>query len=241
MPTLLLLGGAAALAWWLVHRATPATTPPPLPLPSPPRSLPPSLPVYLAPVVVPPPTALPPAPPPPAPLPARPASVVPFQMGFFNSAPGLAALLRQAPAPAPPPDPRHEVLALTNAERARGGTCADPSGAHASSPPLAWDDRLAAAAQGHAAWMAANRTLAHVAADGDPGSRANAAGFAWSRVGENIAEGQRSPAEVVAAWRASTHGHCANLLDPGFAALGVGLAYTNDGTPYWCQLFGTSR
>jgi uncharacterized protein YkwD len=141
------------------------------------------------------------------------------------------------PAPSGPAGDTGRVLALTNAARARGGTCAD-SGYHAPSAPLAWNAALARAAQAHSEWMARTGQLTHTGADGNPGARANAAGYSWNLVGENIAEGQATPDEVVGDWLASHAGHCTNILDPGFSEIGIGLARAPDGTPYWTQIFG---
>ena len=88
------------------------------------------------------------------------------------------------------------MIAATNAERAEAG-CG----------PLRADSRLTAAAQGHAADMAANDYFSHTDQDGgDSADRIRAAGFAGSATGENIAYGQESAAEVVAAWMDSS-GH----------------------------------
>jgi uncharacterized protein YkwD len=57
----------------------------------------------------------------------------------------------------------------------------------------------------------------------DFASRISAAGFSWSRAGENIATGFRTPAAVVRAWMAST-GHCVNILSPSFADVGTGIS-----------------
>ena len=53
--------------------------------------------------------------------------------------------------------------------------------------------------------------------------RSRADGYDWRAIGENIAEGQFSVAEVMDTWMHSP-GHRRNILDPGFKELGVGLA-----------------
>ena len=53
--------------------------------------------------------------------------------------------------------------------------------------------------------------------------RISAAGFHWSQAGENIATGYRTPASVVRGWMAST-GHCENILDPSYRAVGTGVS-----------------
>ena len=61
----------------------------------------------------------------------------------------------------------------------------------------------------------------------------------YSSTGENIAAGQSSASDVVAAWMNSS-GHRANILNSGFTKLGVGHAQDTTGTygNYWVQMFG---
>ncbi|MFF5979050.1 CAP domain-containing protein [Streptomyces olindensis] len=119
------------------------------------------------------------------------------------------------------------VTDLTNRERARAGL-----------PPLAVDPLLTAAAQAHSADMVARAFYAHTAPDGSrPWDRAAAAGSTRRSIGENIACGQRSPAEVVEGWMNSP-GHRANILKPGFTHIGIGFAGGGRAGTYWTQLFG---
>ncbi|MGX1567278.1 CAP domain-containing protein [Streptomyces sp. NPDC055506] len=119
------------------------------------------------------------------------------------------------------------VTDLTNRERARAGL-----------PPLAVDPLLTTAAQAHSADMVARAFYSHTAPDGSqPWDRATAAGSARRSIGENIACGQRSPADVVEGWMNSP-GHRANILKPGFTHIGVGFAGGGRAGTYWTQLFG---
>jgi uncharacterized protein YkwD/stress response protein SCP2 len=119
------------------------------------------------------------------------------------------------------------VTDLTNRERARAGL-----------PPLAVDPLLTAAAQAHSADMVARAFYSHTAPDGSrPWGRAAAAGSTRRSIGENIACGQRSPAEVVEGWMNSP-GHRANILKPGFTHIGIGCAGGGRAGLYWTQLFG---
>lgn len=59
----------------------------------------------------------------------------------------------------------------------------------------------------------------------------------FGAIGENIADGQTSAAQVVEAWMNSPE-HRENILNPEFTHMGVGLASSEDGTEYWCQHFG---
>ncbi|MFD5450341.1 CAP domain-containing protein [Streptomyces sp. NPDC127100] len=120
-----------------------------------------------------------------------------------------------------------EVVELTNRERARAGL-----------PGLAADPRLTAAAQAHSADMVARDFYSHTDPDGGrPWDRAAAAGATRRTVGENIACGQRSPADVVEGWMNSP-GHRANILGADFTHIGVGLAGGGRAGMYWTQLFG---
>ncbi|MGW5903913.1 CAP domain-containing protein [Streptomyces althioticus] len=120
-----------------------------------------------------------------------------------------------------------EVVELTNRERARAGL-----------PPLSRDPLLTTAARAHSADMVARDFYAHTAPDGSkPWDRAAAAGSRCRTVGENIACGQRSAAEVVRGWMNSP-GHRANILKPEFTHIGVGFAGGGRAGTYWTQLFG---
>ncbi|WP_164986243.1 CAP domain-containing protein, partial [Streptomyces roseicoloratus] len=140
----------------------------------------------------------------------------------------------------PPPSPRPtatggsgptsssdaaQVIELANAERAKAG-CG----------PLTEHTLLTRAAQGHSDDMAARDFFDHTNPDGaDPGDRVTAAGYRWSTYGENIAMGQRTPADVMKAWMNSP-GHRANILNCSFKEIGIGIHTA--GGPYWTQVFG---
>lgn len=122
---------------------------------------------------------------------------------------------------------RAEVVELTNRERARAGL-----------RPLAEDPLLAAAAQAYSTDMATRDFYSHTSPEGtQPWDRAAAAGSRRRTIGENIACGQRSAAEVVEGWMNSP-GHRANILKPDFTHLGTGFAGGGRAATYWTQLFG---
>ncbi|MEQ9318063.1 MAG: CAP domain-containing protein, partial [Polyangiaceae bacterium] len=151
------------------------------------------------------------------------------------------------PATTPPPSGNwpapwvtyeDEVLRLTNLRRAQGSICGNQSLAPA--PPVGAHPQLRAAARGHADDMARRDYFDHHSPEGTgPMQRAIAAGYQGGFVGENIAAGQRSPAEVVQAWIDSP-GHCVNLMDPRFRFLGVGYLFDQNDKfgDYWVQNFG---
>lgn len=107
------------------------------------------------------------------------------------------------------------VLCLHNAERAAAGL-----------RPLAWNARLAAAADSHARDMVVRAYFAHVSPEGaGPAQRIAAAGYAASLVGENLAWGEgrlATPSVTVRGWMDSP-GHRANLLRPDFREVGIAL------------------
>src|SRR4029450_10228703 len=71
--------------------------------------------------------------------------------------------------------------------------------------------------------------------------RVESAGYSqWGRLAENIAAGQRSPEQVVAAWMGSP-GHKANTLRDGVTEIGVGRATGGPYGIYWAQDFGAPR
>ncbi|MHB9856843.1 sigma-70 family RNA polymerase sigma factor [Streptomyces sp. YIM S03343] len=119
-----------------------------------------------------------------------------------------------------------QVVALVNKERAAAG-CG----------PLTENAQLEQAAQAHSDDMAARNFFEHTNPDGaDPGQRITAAGYRWSTYGENIAEGQQTPQEVMDAWMNSS-GHRANILNCSFKDIGVGV-HRGSGGPWWTQDFG---
>ncbi|WP_199752922.1 CAP domain-containing protein [Actinoplanes sp. ATCC 53533] len=143
-----------------------------------------------------------------------------------------------SPAPIPTPTPTSaptgntaleaEVVTIVNTERAKAGCAA-----------LTTDDRLIAAARGHSTDMAARGYFSHTTPEGVAFStRITSAGYRWSGAGENIAKGQRTPAEVMTSWMNSA-GHKANILNCGFKNIGVGVAADAQGSLVWTQDFAS--
>lgn len=117
------------------------------------------------------------------------------------------------------------VVTLVNSARARHGA-----------RPLRVDEQLRRAARGHSQDMAHRRFHAHLNPDGvEPATRMRAHGY-LAPGAENIARGQARPHEVMHAWLNSP-GHRANILNPEFAAIGVGVCLGTSG-PWWTQNFG---
>ncbi|MFJ7405910.1 MULTISPECIES: CAP domain-containing protein [unclassified Lysinibacillus] len=116
-----------------------------------------------------------------------------------------------------------EVVKLTNAERTKAGLKA-----------LQTDDKLMAAAREKSQDMQSKKYFSHTSPTfGSPFDRMKALGITYKSAGENIAQGQRTPQEVVQAWMDSP-GHRANILNATYTHIGVG--YVKSGN-YWTQQF----
>ncbi len=96
-------------------------------------------------------------------------------------------------AECPSGDYKSALVAEVNAIRARPQICGGV--AFPAIGALGWDGQLESAAAAHSTDMVVNNFFAHPGSDGSRiGARANAAGYAYSKVGENIAAGQSSAA-----------------------------------------------
>ena len=107
--------------------------------------------------------------------------------------------------------------------------------------PLAIDAALNRAAQHHSDDMARNDYFSHTLR-GDHRTwdeNIRAYGYRPSPIGENIAAGQRTAHDVVRAWIQSPD-HRANMLNPEFRAIGIGIASSRNATyaTYWTTTFG---
>jgi uncharacterized protein YkwD len=106
-------------------------------------------------------------------------------------------------------------------------------------PALELNQLLVKAARDHSANMAKKRELNHLLDDKNPGQRAEAAGYHWMSVAENIATGEtETPATVVKLWMESKL-HRENILNTEFRDIGVGIAKNDKGEIYYTQVFGT--
>lgn len=143
------------------------------------------------------------------------------------------------PAPTSMNAQEADVLNRTNAARSVGRTCGS-YGFFPAVPPVAANSRLTTAARAHAVDMGANSYFSHTSLDGSaPWDRTAAAGYAGGGIGENIAAGYLTPADVVQGWIDSP-GHCRNLMGANWKHLGVGYAYAASSPyrHYWVQNFG---
>jgi uncharacterized protein YkwD len=121
-----------------------------------------------------------------------------------------------------------EVIALSNAERLRQGL-----------RPLDDNPLLDRVAQTYASVLAEGTCFGHTCGDlPDLRERVDVVHYDWRGLGENVAGGQPTPSEVVKDWLESP-GHRANLLNPAFQEIGVGVI-TGPGEfgIYWVQVIG---
>lgn len=132
-----------------------------------------------------------------------------------------------------------EVIALVNDARAEGGCCGG-EGCFDAAPPFGFDPALRSAARLHSTDMAERAYFDHDSPDGrTPFDRIREAGWDGCAMGENIAEGYETPAEVVDGWLRSP-GHCVNIRTELFDSIGVGFFEDPDppSRPLWTQAFG---
>jgi uncharacterized protein YkwD len=120
------------------------------------------------------------------------------------------------------------VLAETNRERKA-----------ADLGELALNETLTRAAREYVATMAKANELGHEVGGVGFVDRHKATGYAYRAGGENVAQGQKTPAEAVETWM-NSEGHKKNLLGE-FTVIGIGTATAADGTQYWVQIFAAPR
>jgi uncharacterized protein YkwD len=132
---------------------------------------------------------------------------------------------------------RARVVDLVNDARSKSRRCGSEK--FAAALPLSPSSQLTDAAEAHARDMARRNYFEHRGRDGrEPRDRVLRSGYRFRLTGENIAYGPESAEEVVAGWLDSP-GHCANLMDPRFEHIGVGVATGKKrGRIYWVQTFG---
>jgi uncharacterized protein YkwD len=139
-----------------------------------------------------------------------------------------AATAKPTPAKAPEEELSKEekqVLDLVNEQRRRMGL-----------RKLRVNAKLMRTARSHSQNMARYNSMSHYLG-GSVGQRAVAHGYPSSYAAENIAQGQRGAHQVMNVWMASS-GHRNNIMSYAYTEIGIGLAWSSWGTPYWTQVFG---
>lgn len=110
--------------------------------------------------------------------------------------------------------------------------------------PLVENALLDQTAQRHAEDMIRRSYYSHETPEGaGPNDRARQAGYSASMIGENIAEGQGSVAEVMEGWMNSPS-HRDHILSLSFKEIGMGVAFGHNARGWevvWVQVFGNPR
>lgn len=123
------------------------------------------------------------------------------------------------------------LLKLVNDTRLAGCKCGT-----VTMPPVAaltWNVNLGAAAIYQSKYNSSIKALVHTSANGETvGDRVTATGYTWTTVGENLASGQTTEAQVFNEWIAS-ESHCKNIMTASYKEMGA--AKTTDN--YWAQVF----
>ena len=121
---------------------------------------------------------------------------------------------------------QQEVLRLVNVERTKRGL-----------KPLTLNIKLSNVATLKSQDMINKNYFSHTSPTyGSPFDMMKQFGISYTAAAENIAKGQKTPAQVVNAWMNSS-GHRANILNANYTELGVGIAKSSNGTIYWTQMF----
>jgi uncharacterized YkwD family protein len=130
---------------------------------------------------------------------------------------------KQAPATQGISATEQKVIELTNAERRKAGL-----------KDLVGDTKLSSVAKTKSNDMQKNGYFSHTSPTyGSPFDMMRDFGVTYSTAGENIAQGQRTPEEVVRAWM-NSEGHRKNILNGAFTHIGVGHDTTGN---HWTQMF----
>jgi uncharacterized protein YkwD len=105
-------------------------------------------------------------------------------------------------------------------------------------PPLVMDQTLCDVADEYACTMVEGGFFAHddPSTGLGPGARVTASGYVFISIGENLAAGQRTPADVVAQWMESAS-HRDNILGPTWRETGIAVRMGGDYGVYWVQIF----
>lgn len=123
-------------------------------------------------------------------------------------------------------DEANQVLQLVNKERSKQGL-----------KSLTLSKELTSIANTKAKDMAVNRYFDHRSPTyGTPFEMLQKFGVKYKSAGENIAAGQKTPAQVMESWMNSS-GHRANILNKSYTELGVGFYQGGSYDTYWVQLF----
>ena len=121
---------------------------------------------------------------------------------------------------------QQEVVRLVNVERSKRGL-----------KELSFNTKLSNVATLKSQDMINKNYFSHTSPTyGSPFDMMKQFNISYRTAGENIAMGQKTPAEVVKAWM-NSQGHRENILSSNFTEIGIGVAKSSNGTLYWTQMF----
>lgn len=149
-----------------------------------------------------------------------------------------------------------KYLTAINNARAIAQDCGS-KGKFSATTPLTWNEKLYSAAYEHTQDLVKSQTFEHEGS-GTPSDwtgyalnkksdlieRAEAYGYKWHRLAENLAGGTTmdDAQKAVDSWLESDY-HCENLMNPNFTEVGMAMVKDEDSkyTHYWSQEFGTPK
>ncbi|MCS6982720.1 MAG: CAP domain-containing protein [Candidatus Absconditabacterales bacterium] len=139
--------------------------------------------------------------------------------------PSLTSRTQSTPTPSTTSQERQESISSPVQSRQQEMlTAVNEQRSQAQVSTLTLNNTLSRVAQAHAEDMLAQGYFSHISQDGRTMSqRVTNAGYAWSFVGENIANGQTTVSEAMQS-RMNSDGHRANILSPNFCEVGFGRA-----------------
>ena len=158
-----------------------------------------------------------------------------FSAGCFSSDPLAGEVSAFSPTSArciTPEDVERsadQVLQLVNLERAA-----------LDLPPVVKNEILEKIADDYACRMIEESFFGHTDPTNGhgPGDRAVVARYHFYAIGENLAAGLDTPADVMKEWMGSPS-HRAIILDPQWTQIGIGVRRGGEYLTYWVQEFGT--
>ena len=134
-----------------------------------------------------------------------------------------------------------EMLIQVNNARSQARKCGTVN--YKATTALSWNCTLENVAYEHSRDMGDHNFFSHMGSDGlSVRDRVTNAGYDWSAVGENIADGQPTIDAVMTAWLDSP-GHCANIMFSSYSEIGAA-SYAIRGSDYpiyWTQVFAKPR
>lgn len=138
-----------------------------------------------------------------------------------------------------PNDPKLMIEQL-NRTRAEGAVCGG-RGTFPPAPAVVWNERLAVMARAQAEWLVAVDDLLHHGPQGQTlTERALNAGYRFAKVGENLAQGQRTLQGALHGWTVSET-HCATLYAAAYTEAAIICLPARDGRPLWVMEMGRPK